>query len=134
MKIFMSGELVEVGPEDVLEKKVEASVAVKGDVMPSGTHEAPRYALTRRENHGSGYHAHIEMLSGGRYVRAGYVVTVNNGQLVAAPHRGPQLFDIEKRWEVILREVSGYISRLFEGVPRESMLRAPKSFVPLVAI
>jgi hypothetical protein len=54
------------------------------------------YGVSKRENHGNGYHAHLMVLQGGGLVRDGYVLTVHEGGVVAFEHNSRQRLDINK--------------------------------------
>lgn len=95
---------------------------------------APKYALTRRENHGMGYHAPLQVLKSGDYVRAGYILSKRGKFLLASPHGGQTLLNIRKKRNAVVREIRNYVGRVFRGVPDSEMLMLPEDSVVLMPI
>lgn len=101
--------------------------------IPMSGYSAPLFGLTRRENHGMGYHSHLEMLKSGRYIRAGYIITLDNRIVIAVPHN-QQLFDIDKKRNAVIEEIKPYVERTFAGIPQAKLLRPSRDAVHLFAI
>tara|TARA_Y100000310_G_scaffold271105_1_gene285424 strand:- start:9352 stop:9768 length:417 start_codon:yes stop_codon:yes gene_type:complete len=104
------------------------------DKLPLGGFHAPRFAITKRENHGLGYHAHIQMLKSGKYLRAGYIVTLDNNTIMTTPHGRNPLFNIEQRKNAIIKDVKHYSNDIFKGIPLEEMLPVSRNAIPLIRI
>lgn len=104
--------------------------------MPDIGFSAPLYSVSKRENHGMGYHAHLEKLQGSSYVRTGHLFTRANDIIYAAPHgnKGSQLIDLNARQRAVLKEISRTLETVFTGIDDSDMLpvsRAARSFYKL---
>ena len=108
----------------------------RNDIAVRGTFYAPRFALTKREEHNRGYHSHIEMFKSGHYHRAGYIVTLENNILIATRHgRKKPLFNLEQRKNAVIRAIRPYIERIFRGISREEMYKiSKKDAIPLLEL
>lgn len=93
--------------------------------VPKGCFYAPLYALSKKENHGMGYHAHLLAFPKKGYIRAGYVITRNDSNLYIVEH-GSQLFSLAGKLNGIAREISPYVGRIFGKVASKDMLRVPR--------
>ena len=87
-------------------------------------HSAPKFALGERENHGFGYHVHLEELSNGIYKRTGHILILKDGVVYAVNHgnKGRTSFNIEEKRSAILREVEGGLEEMFKGISEEEIL------------
>jgi hypothetical protein len=61
-------------------------------------YEARTLEMSKRENHGHGYHYHILIRKGGKYIRTGILVTVQDEKIYVVEHgnSGNVLLDMDK--------------------------------------
>ena len=68
-----------------------------GMLPPGGFHAAPMCTISKRENHGDGYHAHLLVYKQGGYVRGGYALTLDGeDEIVLYEHNAKQHIDVRK--------------------------------------
>jgi len=87
---------------------------VSGEYMlPPGEFAAPKYTITKRENHGNGYHAHVIVLKRGGYVRDAYALTLKEGEIVLYGHNGKSRTDILRHLKGLRKEIKYVHSNTF---------------------
>ncbi len=92
------------------------------DLLPPGFFSGPRYLLSKRENHGHGYHAHVLVLNNGKYVRSGYIITKGESGWYLIRHGGSALFDFGKAKKRLLKDIEDELTKVFRNLPQEFLL------------
>ena len=93
------------------------------DEIPSGEFMGPTFKVGKRENHGSGYHAHILIYKNGRFVRSGYLLTSDDEVFYVTEHGRDALFNYEKYKKRLIRDIRSDLPHVFDKIPIENLLK-----------
>ncbi len=88
------------------------------------TRAEQKYRITRRENHGFGYHFHVEVLKRGKYVRTGHIITYKDGKFYIKKHgrSGKALVDYLKVSSAILGDIKSELEARYQGISNSDYL------------